>query len=95
MKFIFPQNYDFQTKLLGFIDYSTAIFNVIYWIILYGILNILINNLTLKISIFIILALPIFILSVTGIYREKFTHILLYVIKFFIKRKVHVFSKSD
>ena len=27
MKFIFPQNYRFQTKLFGFIDYPTAILN--------------------------------------------------------------------
>ena len=29
MKFIFPQNYNFKSKLFGVIDYSTAIFNVI------------------------------------------------------------------
>lgn len=95
MKFIFPQNYNFQTKLFGFIDYSTAIFNVIYWSLLYFVLNIFLVDFTLKIAIFITLALPIFILSITGIYREKFVHILIYVIKFFLKRNVYVFSKTD
>lgn len=95
MKFIFPQNYNFQTKLLGFIDYSTAIFNIIYWTILYFILNTFITNFTLKLSIFIILALPIFILSITGIYKENFLNILYYVIKYFLNYNVYVFSKND
>lgn len=95
MKFIFPQNYNFQTKLLGFIDYSTAIFNIIYWTILYFILNTFITNFTLKLSIFIILALPIFILSITGIYKENFLNILYYVIKYFLNCNVYVFSKND
>ena len=30
MKFIFPQNYNFKTKLLGFIDYTTLILNKTY-----------------------------------------------------------------
>ena len=30
MKFIFPQNYDFNTKIFGFIDYSTAFLNIIF-----------------------------------------------------------------
>ena len=95
MKFIFPQNYNFQTKLFGFIEYSTAIFNIIYWIILYTILNIFITNLTLKLSIFIILALPIFILSITGIYKENFLNILYYIFKYFLNCNVYVFSKND
>ena len=95
MKFIFPQNYTFQTKLFGFIEYSTAIFNIIYWIILYLFINIFIPDLTIKIAIFIILALPIFILSITGIYKENFLNILFYVIKYFLKRNIYVFSKND
>ena len=31
MKFIFPQNHDFKNKLLGIIDYSTAIANVVWY----------------------------------------------------------------
>lgn len=29
MKFIIPENYDFKNRLFGFMDYSTAIFNVL------------------------------------------------------------------
>lgn len=53
MKFIFPQNYDFNTKIFGFIDYSTAFLNIIFAIILYFFLHIFIKNLSLKICIFI------------------------------------------
>ena len=95
MKFIFPQNYNFQTKLFGFIEYSTAIFNVIYWAILYFILNIFINDFTLKLSLFIIFALPIFILSITGIYKENFLNIVYYIIKYFFNCNIYVFSKND
>ena len=34
MKFIFPQNYNFKPKLLGFIEYPVAIINVLLWLIL-------------------------------------------------------------
>ena len=35
MKFIFPQNYNFNSKLLGFIDYTTVILNIIWGIIVF------------------------------------------------------------
>ena len=31
MKFIFPQNYDFKSKLFGLFDYSTIILNLVCW----------------------------------------------------------------
>ena len=31
MKFIFPQNYNFKNKLFGIIDYSSLIFNIIFY----------------------------------------------------------------
>lgn len=68
---------------------------MIFGIILYAFLNIFITDFTIKISIFIVFALPIFILSITGIYKEKFFHILIYLFKFFMNRNVYVFSKSD
>ena len=35
MKFIFPQNYNFENKILGVIDYTTALFNVIWYLIIF------------------------------------------------------------
>ena len=94
MKFIFPQNYNFSLKLLGFIEYSTAIVNLIYWGLLYIILNFFLDNITIILSLFIILALPIFILSILG-YKEKFYHILYYLLLYSIKPKVYVYSKAS
>ena len=45
MKFIIPQNYKFKNKILGIIDYPTAIFNIIWNIIIYFILK---NNIFFK-----------------------------------------------
>ena len=39
MKFIFPQNYNFKNKLLGIIDYSTAFFNILWYVIIFIILH--------------------------------------------------------
>ena len=38
MKFIFPQNYKFNNKLFGIIDYSTAIVNIVWYIFITKIL---------------------------------------------------------
>ena len=35
MKFIFPQNYHFKNKILGFIDYSVAILNIVWDFIIF------------------------------------------------------------
>ena len=39
MKFIFPQNYKYNNKILGIIDYSSAIFNLVWYLIIYFILS--------------------------------------------------------
>ena len=93
MKFIFPQNYNFKPKLFGFIDYSIAILNIFYWIFLYCLLNIIFTNLTLKISLFIIFALPVFILSVVGIHKENVISVVSYIIKFVANRKIYFYGK--
>ena len=50
MKFIFPQNYKFNKKILGLIDYQTAILNTIWG----GIVFLIINS----IAFFILLIIP-------------------------------------
>ena len=72
MKFIFPQNYDFSTKLFGLIDYSTAILNVIWSGLVFIIINIIFQSLNIKIFLFIILSLPVLLFSVIGINRRKY-----------------------
>ena len=41
MKFIFPQNYNFNSKLFGFIDYSTAILNVVWCSFIFCLVNLI------------------------------------------------------
>ena len=53
MKFIFPQNYKFNTKLLGIMDYQTAIINLIWGGIVFLIVNTIFKSLSLKICLFI------------------------------------------
>ena len=36
MNFIFPQNYNLNSKFLGFIDYTTIILNVIWGIFIFA-----------------------------------------------------------
>ena len=94
MKFIFPQNYNFNTKLLGFIDYSTAILNIIYIIILLFFLHIFLNNLSLKIFIFITFYFPLFLFSLLGLNGEKITYFFIYIFKYFFKQKLYLFVKD-
>ena len=73
MKFIFPQNYDFSTKLFGLVDYSTAILNVIWSGIVFVLINMIFQNLNIKIFLFILLSLPVLLFSVIGINRRKYS----------------------
>ncbi len=92
MNFIFPQNYNFSNKLFGFIDYSSLILNIIWDIFIFLISNFLFNNLTIKISIIIILCFPLLLFTFIGINNENIIYFLKYVIKFFAKNKLYLFK---
>ena len=66
MKFIFPQNYDFKNKLLGVIDYSTAFVNVIWFLFVFLISNIIFSSWTIKIFIIVIFCFPLILFSFSG-----------------------------
>ena len=72
MKFIFPQNYDFSTKLLGLIDYSTAILNIVWSGIVFIIINIIFRSINIKIFLFIIFSFPVLLFSIIGINRRRY-----------------------
>ena len=94
MKFIFPQNYNFKSKLLGWIDYSTAIIDVIWAILVFGIINLFNINLTFKIFIFIVLFFPIFLLSIIGFNGENIFNVCNYLIKYILRPKVLLYKKT-
>lgn len=93
MKFIFPKNYNFKYKLLGFIDYTTAILDTIIGFILFGFVHFFIRSITLKIYVFIIIYLPIFLFSIFGLGRENLLSVLFYLFKFFKNRNIYLYNK--
>ena len=92
MKFIFPQNFNFKNKLLGIIDYPTAIFNVIYFFIIWFFCNLLVPNLTAKIVIIIFLYLPVFLLSVVDFNHENILYFIWYMLKYFFRPKIYLYK---
>lgn len=94
MKFIFPRNYDFKTKLFGVFDYITIIINIIYGLFIFSVCNLLFNNINIKIFIFISLCFPLFILSVVGLNNENVFLVLIYILKYFLKPKLYLYNKS-
>ena len=95
MKFIFPQNYNFKNKLFGIFDYSTLILNIILGLLIYGLLNIFIHDISIKIFTFIILFFPFFLFSIIGFNHENIVYILIYLIKFLIKPKLYLYNKNN
>lgn len=93
MKFIFPQNYNFKNKLLGIIDYSTAIANVIWYAIVFILVNILFKNINIKIIIFISLCFPLFLFSFVGFNGENIIVVFKYLFRFAFKSKLIFYSK--
>ena len=78
MKFIFPKNYTFKTKLFGFIDYSTAICNGIIALIIYALSNLFFNRLSYKLYFFICFSISLydFLYISSSILRNHKYHVL-------------------
>lgn len=93
MKFIFPQNYNFNNKILGIIEYSSAIFMVVWSVLIFIILNFIFTDLSIKIFLFIIFCFPIFIFSIIGFNNENILYVFIYIVKFIFKKKLLFFSK--
>lgn len=93
MKFIFPKNYNFKNKLFGFIDYTTALINIVLALFVFSVLDLLLNNYNIIISFFIILYFPVFLFSVFNFYNENILLIAICIFKFIKNRKVYFFTK--
>lgn len=94
MKFVFPQNYNLNSKILGIIDYSTAIVDLIWGIFIFVLVNIFFDALTIKIFGFIIFVLPVFIFSIVGINGENMVYVMIYMIKYLFKQKIILYEKN-
>ena len=93
MKFIFPQNYNFKNKILGIIDYTTLIFNIIWIALIVFLLNIIFNNLNIKVFFTIIFCFPIIILSLIGFNGENILYVFSYMFKYIFKQKLYLYNK--
>ena len=94
MKFIFPQNYRFQTKLFGFIDYQTAILNFVWWFIIFLITKIFMLDLFTKIIIFIITCFPVLLISLFGFQQENILYVFRYLFLFWKSHKIYLYKKD-
>ena len=93
MKFIFPQNYKFNSKLFGLIDIQTAVVSAIWAGIIYLIINLLFKSLYIKVCVFIITVLPVVIFSIVGFNGENIINVAIYMTKFIMRRRIMFYSK--
>lgn len=94
MKFIFPQNYDFKNKILGVIDYSTALVNLLWYAIVFIFLHLIVKDLALKIFIFIVLCFPLLLISFAGFNGENIVYVFSYLFRFLYKPKLFLYRKN-
>ena len=93
MKFIFPKNYDFKSKLFGVFDYFTIIVNIIFDLFVFSICNLIFNDINIVIFICIFLCFPLLLLSIVGLNSENIFLVLIYIFKYFFKPKLYLYNK--
>ena len=92
MKYIFPTNYNFKNKILGVLDYPTAIFNILYFLLIFTIFNTILKSINLKIIFIVVFYFPIFLFSIVCFNHENILYSLYYIIKYFIKPKIYLYK---
>ena len=95
MNFIIPKNYKFKNKFLGIIDYPTAIFNIIWNVILYFIFKNINTDFSVKIFIFSFLSFPFLLLTIVGFNNESPFYTMKYCFKFLLCQKIYLFKKDN
>ena len=95
MKFIIPQNYEFNTKILGIMDYQSALLDVIWCGVILFIIKGICIKIEIKIFIFMILALPVIIFSIVGLNGENIIYVLKYMAKYIIIPKVLLYEREN
>ena len=94
MKFIFPQNYHFKNKILGIIDYTTAFINLVWYIIVFILVNLIFKSIDIKIFVFITLCFPLLLISFSGFHGENIVSVITYLFKFITRQKLYFYSKN-
>ena len=94
MRFIFPRNYSFHSKFLGFIDYSTLFLNILWLGFLIAISNLFFNNLDIIIFICVTFYLPVLIFSFVGFHNENIIYVFFYLKNFIKRRNIYFYNKN-
>lgn len=92
MKFVFPRNYKYKNKLFGLIDYSTAIINLIFYILIYFIINLLFKKIQIKIFLFVLICFPCFLLSIVNNENENIFSLIKFLIKYLKSKKLYLYK---
>ena len=91
MKFIIPRNYNYHLKILGVIDYPTALFNLIILALLWMTLSPLFPNILRKTAVVIILYLPLLLITIVESHTESPVYRIYYILKFLLKPKIYLY----
>ncbi len=94
MKFIFPQNYHFKNKILGIIDYTTAFVNLVWYVFVLILVNLIFDSINVKVFVFISLCFPLFLFSFSGFHGENIITVLSYLFKFIFRQKLYFYGKN-
>lgn len=93
MKFIIPQNYKFKNKIFGIIDYSTAFFNIVWYLLIFFLLNIFFKSWNIKIFFLVSLCFPITLFSIVGFNGEPIIYVFKYIFKYIFRPKLYLYKK--
>ena len=91
MKFIIPKNYNYHLKILGIIDYPTAIFNLLILAFLWIALSPFLTNILRKTAVVIILYLPILLITIVESQNESPVYRVYYLLKFLLRPKIYLY----
>lgn len=93
LKYIIPKNYDITPKILGTFEFYSLLITLFAVIITFVIISLFNITLINKISICIIINLPIFLLLNFGIESENILFIITYLVIFLFSRKTYIYDK--
>ncbi len=92
MNFIIPRNYNFKNKILGIIDYPTAILNVSLLFIIYKISGLFFISIFNKLLIIILFYFPFLLLSIFSYSNESFIFTFYYIVLYLFNPKLYLYK---
>lgn len=92
MHFIIPKNYKFKPKILGLIDYQSAVLLSLWGGFLYILVNFLFSSISIKLYFSISLFIPALLFCIIGINNESIIYILKYMLKYYLNQKIYLYK---